>query len=201
MRAGSVCVVCFSRYGRPAAAGFSFIHTSVGFEAPGAPRRIVRRHQHIAPADIDLFLQAHRHGHRRECLGQFAIARHERPHARFPAGRQHQHRIAGANRARSQLSRESAEILVGADDVLHRQAQSHAWSSAAIGTVSRCSSSAGPRYQGMRGSGAPRYRRTSALSGMNCRSGGLPSGRQIGSKSPQMARNTLFAGNPPGPSC
>ena len=59
--------------------------------------------------------------------------------------------VAAADDAGGDLAGEAAEIEVGADHVLHREAQvARDCGRCARGTVSRCSSSAGPSYQGVR---------------------------------------------------
>ena len=108
----------------PVGHGRLFVHPHQrGGEPAGGLRRVSGRYQHVAAADVQLLFQADGDRHGCERLFQLALARHDGTHARLPSGRQHRHGVAAADHAGSELSRQAAEILRGADDVLHRQAQ------------------------------------------------------------------------------
>src|SRR6267378_3395782 len=81
------------------------------------------RHQHVAPAQIDLLIQLQCHGHRGGRLGKFAIVGHDGAHARFSSRGKGNDGIAGMNNSACDAAGEAAKRGVGTNHRLHREAK------------------------------------------------------------------------------
>ena len=86
-------------------------------------RRMRRRNQHIAAADIDFIFQAKRDRHRRESATKFSVVGHNRLHAAGAATRQHHDRVARFHHPGSNLAGIAAKVQVRPHHILHGKAE------------------------------------------------------------------------------
>ena len=94
-----------------------------GLEVAAHYGKIVRVHQHLAARHVDFILQRQRDGLGREGIIQLSVVGHDALDVRLLARWQGHHLVALAHHARSHLAAEAAEIKVGAQDVLHGEAE------------------------------------------------------------------------------
>ena len=80
---------------------------------------------------------------------EVTVERDDARDRRFASGRLHPDAVAGTHRAAGNLAGKAAKFVVGPVDPLHRKAEGASASIVVDRHVSRCSSSAGPSYQGM----------------------------------------------------
>ena len=88
-------------------------------------RAVLRRcfHNHLTARDINLVFKAQRHALRREGIVERAVVGIDFLHATLLARGQRHHLVAHAHDARSHLAAETAEVEVGAQHVLHGEAE------------------------------------------------------------------------------
>src|SRR5882762_3229596 len=81
------------------------------------------RHQHVAPAEVDLLIQLQCHGHWRGRMGKLAIVGHDGAHARFSSRGKCNDGIAGMNDPARDAAGEAAKRGVRTNHGLHREAK------------------------------------------------------------------------------
>ncbi len=89
-------------------------------------RQLIRPHQHVAAAQINLVFQLHRNRHRIHRRLQVAVKRHNRLHPRLLPRRQRDHSIALMQHTARNLSAKSAKISIRPQHQLHRKPQRRA---------------------------------------------------------------------------
>src|SRR5229473_2231538 len=92
-------------------------------ELTGDGGLMIRRYQHVAPAEVDLLiqLQCHRHGGGR--LRKFAIVRHDGAHSGFSSRGKRYNSIARMDDTARDAPGESAKRGVRPNNGLHREAK------------------------------------------------------------------------------
>ena len=96
-----------------------------GFEPPVHVGQVLGMDDHVATAHVHLVLQLQRNGHGRIGLIEVAVETGHGLHPRPVLPGQDQHFIPGPDHAGQHRSRVVPRVLVGADDVLHGEAQVH----------------------------------------------------------------------------
>jgi hypothetical protein len=92
-------------------------------ERPVDARQVVRPHQHVAAADVDLVLERQRHRLRRERLARLAVPRVTIAFTRLRAPEGSAITSSPRARCRRPPCREAPEVEVGPVHVLHREAE------------------------------------------------------------------------------
>src|SRR5712672_690106 len=90
-----------------------------GAKSPRHSRAILRRHQHVPAAEIDLIFQLQVNGHWSKRFRQIAVVTYNRAHSRSLSGRQRQYIITRTNHSARYTAGKSPKIRIRANHNLY----------------------------------------------------------------------------------